>query len=525
MSPKTGTSTGSSSCGATERTPSTSSPRTPPGTRPGRWGTPTSMPSDRASDRLEAVVVGDPAASRRWVTGAEAGSVRFLSPAEAAAWRPWPIRPLVLLGPATPSRKEVEALRRRARLGRNPGWYLLAPPGREREVAAWRPVTDRFLPAPVPAAVLAALGESRRQAAQSARETRTERRRAAALARRLDLLSDTIRAAGSLLDPQMVSRFIMDRAARLVRARHWRLYRLDERHGLLRLDEISDATGGDPAEPPAAWLPLDCGIAGVTARSRETFYVADPATDPRVDRELEWPGEPPSALLSAPLISRGRVIGVALVAEPRGGRFRPGDIELIRTLLEPAAIALDNAQLFRKLEERTVTDDLTGLYNARFMENYLRRETKRAVRYGHPVSLLFIDLDGFKQVNDVHGHMAGSRTLEEVGDILKRDTRDIDVAARWGGDEFTVVLPDTGAEGAMKMAERLRERISSHRYLASLGLDVRISASIGVAAFPEHGTTAEQLLAAADAAMYRVKGAGKNGVAFAEPVQLPQPAG
>ena len=116
---------------------------------------------------------------------------------------------------------------------------------------------------------------------------------------------------------------------------------------------------------------------------------------------------------------------------------------------------------------------------------------------------------------DVHGHMAGSRTLVEVGDVLRANVREIDVVARWGGDEFAVVLPDTGTEGARAMAERIREKISERVYLASAGLAVRVSASIGVAACPDHGKSAEELLAGADAAMYRVKNEGKNGVSLA----------
>ena len=158
------------------------------------------------------------------------------------------------------------------------------------------------------------------------------------------------------------------------------------------------------------------------------------------------------------------------------------------------------------------------------METYLRRETKRAVRYGSPVALLFLDLDGFKAVNDAHGHMAGSRTLVEVGDLLRTDVRDIDVVARWGGDEFGIVLAETGSSGALVMAERIRRRIEEHVYLRDFGLSCRISVSIGVAACPEHGRTPEALLAAADTAMYAVKYAGKNGVRLAEPREALAPA-
>jgi diguanylate cyclase (GGDEF)-like protein len=480
------------------------------------------MSSDRRHQEPIALLVGPPGESSRLVPDHEHAAIRVLDTRTAAQLRPFPARPLVLLADPDPSPSDRERLAAAARRGRNPGWYLIAEPGAGEELAAaWEGVPAELLTAPVSPSGLSLLAVARRDTADARRELVRSRRSARSLDRRLTVLSETLRAAGSLLDPRMVSRFIMQRAAALVNSEWWRLYRLDENRGSFRLDAHVEPDGvGAPAE----WLPLDRGLAGITARSRAMVHVKDPLRDARVDRIMEWPQQLPESILAAPMVSRGRVIGVTELADPKSGRFTTTDIDLVRTLMEPASIALDNAELFRKLEERTVTDDLTQLYNARFMENYLRREAKRAVRYGHPVALLFIDLDGFKQVNDVHGHMAGSRTLVEVGEVLRANVREIDVVARWGGDEFAVVLPDTGAEGAFSMADRIREKIAERTYLAGMGLEVRVSASIGVAAFPEHGASAEQLLAGADAAMYRVKDAGKNGVAFAESTEEPAPA-
>jgi diguanylate cyclase (GGDEF)-like protein len=137
------------------------------------------------------------------------------------------------------------------------------------------------------------------------------------------------------------------------------------------------------------------------------------------------------------------------------------------------------------------------------------------------LSLLFLDLDGFKSVNDRHGHLCGSRALVEAASVIRGCARETDVAARFGGDEFALVLPDTGSDGAMAVADRVRERVAAHTFLkASDGLDLHLTASIGVATLPDVAATVEQLVKAADTAMYKVKEQGKNGVVLAiDPVQ------
>jgi diguanylate cyclase (GGDEF)-like protein len=220
-----------------------------------------------------------------------------------------------------------------------------------------------------------------------------------------------------------------------------------------------------------------------------------------------------------PLICRNRTVGVLVGLDPLPSSATPTLgaplVLALRSVLEPPAIALDNALALQKAEALSVTDDLTRLYNSRYLNLVLRREIKRASRSGRPLSLLFLDLDGFKMVNDRHGHLAGSKALVEAAAIIRTCARETDVVARFGGDEFALILPDTSSEGAMSVAARIRDRIKAARFLASDGLDVHLTASIGVATLPDVAASAEGLLKAADMAMYQVKAVGKDGIHIA----------
>ncbi len=185
-------------------------------------------------------------------------------------------------------------------------------------------------------------------------------------------------------------------------------------------------------------------------------------------------------------------------------------------LFESVALALDNALSFRKEEALSITDDLTSLANSRYLNLVLRREEKRSARSGRPLSVLFIDMDGFKSINTNHGHLAGSKALVEAGGVIRTSARETDVVARFGGDEFALVLPDTDHRGAKAVADRILHRLRAFGCLAGDGLALRLTASIGVATLPDTAGSAEELLKAADTAMYRVKDAGGDGILIAE---------
>jgi diguanylate cyclase (GGDEF)-like protein len=192
--------------------------------------------------------------------------------------------------------------------------------------------------------------------------------------------------------------------------------------------------------------------------------------------------------------------------------FDADQVETAAALASQAVVALENARLHRIVERQALIDSLTGLANRRSVEDTLRSELARATRYGDPVCLVLADLDDFKQVNDRHGHPVGDEVLKTFAHALRETVRESDLAGRWGGEEFAMVLTGTDAVGGARLAERARAAIEAQKVQTPDGLEVAVTASFGVAAFPE-AREVDELVAAADAALYVAKGDGKNRVA------------
>jgi diguanylate cyclase (GGDEF)-like protein len=222
-----------------------------------------------------------------------------------------------------------------------------------------------------------------------------------------------------------------------------------------------------------------------------------------------------ASALAAPLGSAeegGRVVGIVSVAradEP----FTPGERELFAYLTNQAAVSVENVDLHETVTRQAVTDELTGLFNHRRFQEVMTAEVERARRYHHELGLIMLDIDNFKQVNDMYGHLQGDMVLREVARVLRQSSRDVDEPARYGGEEMAVALPQTDLEGAYQFAERVRRRIEALELPLPNGADgvLRVTASFGAASLAGAGSAdKDALVAAADAALYEAKRSGKN---------------
>jgi diguanylate cyclase (GGDEF)-like protein len=259
-------------------------------------------------------------------------------------------------------------------------------------------------------------------------------------------------------------------------------------------------------------------LATTASRTDENVWQISEAARKAALGETTRTDENNRRVLALPLANDEKIVGVieAVRERARSRRFDDAEVEMLETLAAPLAAAMANVGRAVEAERLSQTDDLTKLHNSRFMRQCLISEIKRARRYGSTVSAVFLDLDDFKEVNDQHGHLAGSQVLVELAAVILQSVRDTDIVARYGGDEFVVILPETGVADARRVAERVRAGIARCEFTGGReNLRLNLTASFGVASFPEHAQSPQQLIIAADTAMYEAKAASKNCVRLA----------
>jgi diguanylate cyclase (GGDEF)-like protein len=297
--------------------------------------------------------------------------------------------------------------------------------------------------------------------------------------------------------------------ARLVNADRWTIFLTDQTTHerklealagrvfsgdcLLSFDEEWQRELNDLVEPPE------------TDASRAAYEAATRITAVRKTEETH-------RVVALPLVNGERVLGVLEGRRRRAGArsFSQTEASFLTALAIPIAASLSNSVRIAEAERSSLTDDLTKLHNARYLRQFLVNEIKRARRYGAKVAALFLDLDDFKRINDIHGHLIGSHALMEVAAVILPSVRDTDCVVRYGGDEFVVILPDTGVDEAVQVAERIRMKIERHEFTGGQHLKVALTASLGIAVFPHNALSPRQLIVSADRAMYQAKAAHKN---------------
>jgi diguanylate cyclase (GGDEF)-like protein len=321
------------------------------------------------------------------------------------------------------------------------------------------------------------------------------------------------------------------------------------------------------SEKEAATIAVD-GVARLAGADRWTIFVTDPnANRDKIELELlatqpasglekavqpsqqtisDGPGSPAIAatnvaqeavyrvesvrkaartswVLALPLVCGERVHGVleGIRRRPGSRSFSRSEVAFLSAMTTPIAAALSNSVRVAEAERLSQTDELTRLRNARYLRQFLVNEMKRARRFGSKISALFLDLDDFKTVNDIHGHLVGSHALMEVASVILPSVRDTDCVVRYGGDEFVVILPETGVHEAVRVADRIRAKIERHRFTGGRRLEIHLTSSIGLAVFPDDALSPHQLIACADRAMYAAKAANKNCVRVITSLNLP----
>jgi diguanylate cyclase (GGDEF)-like protein len=326
----------------------------------------------------------------------------------------------------------------------------------------------------------------------------------------------------STLNMEEVFRLALHLIGRSLQVDAYALLLLDDTSGRLT---IKAAFGLPEERAHALSLALGEGISGLVAETGSPMFVSDVSAEPRFLERSCFPGH--GAFLCVPLqIKRGPIIGVLNAHKPEPQAFTRGDVDQFQAVANQVAVALENAQLYQRTKELSSRDELTGLFNRRYFFENLETEVQRARRYRRAFTILMLDLDQFKHYNDTHGHLFGDQVLKQVGEILLGNTRRADGVARFGGEEFVIMLPEIDEHGGALVAEKIRAKIAQYPFHGrERQPGGQLTVTIGLAAYPVDSDNGLELVDVADRALYVGKRQGGNCVVLASdqmkgPLQL-----
>lgn len=311
----------------------------------------------------------------------------------------------------------------------------------------------------------------------------------------------------STLNEEEVLNNIMNLVSEIFHPQDWSLFSYDEAKQMLSFRLV---VGKESEKLLGTSFSIDKGVAGLCLKQKKTIIIPDASKDERVLNLQSLGDFKTESIIAVPMYSKGAPLGVIELINAQSDCFLAHKIKLLETLADFAAISMQNSRYLKIIEAKATIDDTTTLYNARYMHTILEKEIARFNREKKPFGLIFFDLDHFKNVNDNYGHLIGSQLLREVATILQKSSRPTDWGIRYGGDEFVLILPGATLEATTIVAKRVRKSLSDTVFFQKEGYNISIPASFGIAIFPDDATTSEEVIRAADHAMYKAKELGRD---------------